>query len=104
MAAGEQLSFGFLLSGTGQEWVDDLRLLIDGKPVAKATGTVFDTNHEFEVGSGIQPRIREGSPVIEQLSLSRLFKQDFIDNSLIAYASFPGFSASPSYDSGMQAN
>jgi len=50
------LVFGFLLSGTGKAWVDDLRLLVDGKPVADAPDrvpTVFDNDKEFDPGSGI---------------------------------------------------
>lgn len=53
---GKQLYFGFLLSGTGKGWVDDLLLLVDGKPVALAANripTVFDTDHEFDGGSRI---------------------------------------------------
>jgi hypothetical protein len=56
MPAGKQLYFGFLLSGTGKGWVDDLSLLVDGKPVALAAPripTVFDTDHEFDAGSRI---------------------------------------------------
>lgn len=33
---GKQLCFGFLLHGTGKGWVDDLSLLVDGRPVALA--------------------------------------------------------------------
>lgn len=52
---GKQLHFGFLLSGTGKAWVDDLRLLVDGKPVAQAGNrlTVLDTDREFDAGSRI---------------------------------------------------
>ena len=31
----KQLAFGVLLSGTGKAWADDLRLLVDGRPVAE---------------------------------------------------------------------
>lgn len=34
--SGDRLVFGALLSGTGVVWVDDLELLVDGKPVADA--------------------------------------------------------------------
>jgi hypothetical protein len=34
--AARQLYFGFLLAGSGKAWVDDLRLLVDGKPVWEA--------------------------------------------------------------------
>jgi hypothetical protein len=29
----KQIYFGFLMAGTGKAWVDDLQLLVDGKPV-----------------------------------------------------------------------
>jgi hypothetical protein len=53
------LVFGVLLSGTGTLWVDDLRLLVDDKPIAQASPvkraqTVLDTDHEFDSGSKIQ--------------------------------------------------
>lgn len=55
MPEGKQLVFGFLLSGTGKGWVDDLQLLVDGKPVAQAPNrhTIFDDDHEFDGGSGV---------------------------------------------------
>jgi len=56
LPAGRQLFFGFLLSGTGKGWVDDLQLLVDGVPVAQAAPrvpTVFDNDREFDQGSGI---------------------------------------------------
>ena len=54
-----QLQFGALLSGTGTMWADDLRLLVDGKPIAEAKPqervlTVLDTDHEFDKGSKLQ--------------------------------------------------
>jgi C-terminal processing protease CtpA/Prc len=53
-----QLFFGFLLAGTGKAWVDDLRLLVDDKPIWDAPKvvretTVLDTDHEFDAGSKI---------------------------------------------------
>lgn len=47
----KQLFFGFLVSGTGKAWVDDLRLLVDGKPVWKAPRaerpkTALDLDHQ----------------------------------------------------------
>jgi C-terminal processing protease CtpA/Prc len=55
---GRNLYFGFLLSGTGKAWADDLRLLVDGKPIAEAPKferpkTIVDTDHEFDGGSKI---------------------------------------------------
>jgi C-terminal processing protease CtpA/Prc len=51
-----QLFFGVLLAGTGTLWVDDLRLLVDGKPIAEAKPieralTILDTDHQFDKGS-----------------------------------------------------
>ncbi len=51
---GKKLYFGFLLSGTGTGWVDDLSLLVDGKPVALAEERrdgVLGTDREFDGGS-----------------------------------------------------
>lgn len=52
------LFFGALLSGTGKAWVDDLELLVDGKPVWEAPKverpkTALDRDHQFDRGSGI---------------------------------------------------
>lgn len=57
-AAGRQLYFGVFVSGTGTAWVDDLQLLVDGKPIweapkAERAKTPLDTDHEFDSGSGI---------------------------------------------------
>ncbi|MGH9868687.1 MAG: S41 family peptidase [Candidatus Polarisedimenticolia bacterium] len=53
-----KLFFGVLLAGEGRVWVDDLRILLDGRPLreapkAKRTPTVFDTDKEFEAGSRV---------------------------------------------------
>jgi C-terminal processing protease CtpA/Prc len=56
MPAGRQLVFGFLLSGTGKGWVDDLQLLVDGVPVAQAAPripTVLESDHDFDQGSRV---------------------------------------------------
>ena len=55
---GRNLYFGFLLNGAGKAWADDLRLLVDGKPIAEAPKvelpkTILDTDHEFDGGSRI---------------------------------------------------
>lgn len=50
------LYFGALTSGNGKVWVDDLRLLVDGKPVAQAAERAPDpamADNEFDNGSGI---------------------------------------------------
>lgn len=54
-----QLFFGVLLVGSGKLWVDDLQVLVDGKPVASApkvehAKTVFDLDKKFDEGSGIK--------------------------------------------------
>ncbi len=54
----KQLYFGFLLVGAGKAWVDDLRLLVDRKPVVAAPKegppkTPLDLDHEFDESSGV---------------------------------------------------
>ncbi len=54
-----ELFFGALLVGSGKLWVDDLQLLVDGKPVASAPKvehekTVFDLDKKFNEGSAIK--------------------------------------------------
>jgi C-terminal processing protease CtpA/Prc len=56
---GRQLFFGALLVGTGKLWVDDLQVLVDGKPVTSApkvehAKTVFELDKKFDDGSGIR--------------------------------------------------
>ena len=51
--------FGVLLVGSGTAWVDDLQLLVDGKPVTDAAKverpkTVLELDSEFNAGSRIQ--------------------------------------------------
>lgn len=53
-----QLVFGALIAGTGRLWVDDLQLLVDGKPIWEAPKierpkTPADLDHDFDKGSGI---------------------------------------------------
>lgn len=53
-----KLFFGFLLSGTGKAWADDLQLTVDGKPFLQAPKaervlTVLDRDGEFAGGSKI---------------------------------------------------
>ena len=50
---------GAVLADQGKLWVDDLRLYVDGKPLAEApvlarTPTVLDTDHEFDAGSKVE--------------------------------------------------
>ncbi len=54
----QRLFFGFPLAGTGKAWVDDMRLLVDGKPIWDAPKvlretTVLDADREFDAGSKI---------------------------------------------------
>ncbi|HEX3095457.1 MAG TPA: S41 family peptidase [Candidatus Angelobacter sp.] len=54
-----QLFFGALLVGSGKLWVDDLQVLVDGKPVGSAPKvehekTIFDLDKKFDEGSGIR--------------------------------------------------
>ena len=56
--AARRLVFGVLSSGTGKVWADDLRLLVDGKPLAdvprvEPPKTIVDVDKAFEGGSGI---------------------------------------------------
>jgi C-terminal processing protease CtpA/Prc len=56
--AAKRLTFGVLTSGTGRVWADDLRLLVDGKPIADVPRvdvpkTVVDLDREFDAGSGV---------------------------------------------------
>ena len=57
---GRGLFFGFLAEGTGRAWVDDLQLLVDGKPIWQAPAaeraiTVLGRNHEFDAQFQDQP-------------------------------------------------
>lgn len=54
-----KIVFGALLSGPGKLWIDDLELLVDGKPYHQAKDvvreqTVLDTDIEFDAGSGLE--------------------------------------------------
>ncbi|HET8945400.1 MAG TPA: S41 family peptidase [Candidatus Polarisedimenticolia bacterium] len=56
--AAKTLFFGVLIAGTGTVWVDDLQLLVDGKPIGEAPSreiprTVLDEDHQFDKGSGV---------------------------------------------------
>jgi C-terminal processing protease CtpA/Prc len=56
MPKARKASVGALLASQGKLWVDDLRLYVDGKPLAEApalvrTPTPLDTDHEFDAGS-----------------------------------------------------
>lgn len=64
--AARRLIVGVLGSGTGRVWAADLRLLIDGKPIASVPRvdlpkTAIDLDKEFDHGSGVA--LKELSPV-----------------------------------------
>ena len=67
--AAKQLYFGFLLSGTGKAWVDDMRLLVDGKPVweapkvrRQADGQALDSGRALTADRAALPLTRSQSP------------------------------------------
>jgi peptidase S41-like protein len=56
--SAKRLFFGVLASGVGKVWADDLRLLVDGRPLEREPRierpkTVLDLDNEFDAGSGI---------------------------------------------------
>jgi C-terminal processing protease CtpA/Prc len=56
--SAKRLVFGVLAAGTGKVWADDLRLLLDGRPLEQAPRveqpkTVLDLDKEFNTGSGV---------------------------------------------------
>lgn len=57
-AETRSLVFGFLMSGTGKAWADDLQILVDGQPLwntprIEKPKTVLDRDNEFDAGSRI---------------------------------------------------
>lgn len=57
-ADARRLVFGFLLSGEGTVWGDDLEILVDGKPISDAPErviepTILDSDTQFDGGSGV---------------------------------------------------
>lgn len=58
VATAQKLVFGVLMNGTGRVWADDLKLLVDGKPIwelpqAKKAETALDRDHQFDGGSRV---------------------------------------------------
>ena len=56
--AAKRLVFGVLAAGVGKVWADDLRLLVDGRPLEREPRierpkTALDLDREFDAGSGI---------------------------------------------------
>jgi C-terminal processing protease CtpA/Prc len=73
-----QLFFGVLLAGTGTLWVDDLRLQVDGKPIAEAAPmerplTVLDTDHQFDKGSQIAVSTLSPNQIDNLVTLGRVW-------------------------------
>jgi len=59
--AAKRLYFGVLAAGVGKVWADDLRLLVDGRPIEnepriELPKTVLDLDREFDGGSRIALR------------------------------------------------
>ncbi|HXE61967.1 MAG TPA: S41 family peptidase [Bryobacteraceae bacterium] len=72
-AEANRIYFGVLMNGTGTTWVDDLQLLVDGKPIWEVPAvekpkTPFDLDHEFDGGSRIRLTTLS-KPQIENLAL-----------------------------------
>ena len=70
------LYFGALLAGTGKVWVDDLQLLVDGKPAVTASErarTVLDRDHQFDGGSGIELAQLSATQVENLVTLGRVW-------------------------------
>jgi C-terminal processing protease CtpA/Prc len=55
-----RVAWGVLLTGDGTAWAADLRLVVDGAPIARAPHatralSVVDRDHEFDAGSRVAP-------------------------------------------------
>jgi hypothetical protein len=75
---GSTLFFGIVLAGTGKVWVDDLQLLVDGKPVWQAVkiGAVF-TYREVMIPmrDGVRLQTIILTPVNQRVPLPILFRR-----------------------------
>ncbi len=76
--AGKRLYFGFLLGGTGSAWVDELELLVDGKPIAAAPErvvekTILDNDHEFDNGSNFNPSTLSATQTANLATLGKVW-------------------------------
>ena len=72
------VSFGALLGGTGRVWVDDLALLVDGRPFEQAptierSPTAVDTDHAFDAGSGLKPAALTKLQVANLVTLGKVW-------------------------------
>ncbi len=75
---GRQLFFGVLLGGTGKVWADDLRLLVDGKPVwdapkAERPKTPLELDHQYDAGSGISISQLSGTQIANLATLGKVW-------------------------------
>src|SRR5258708_1742607 len=72
---GKQLVFGSFVLGTGKVWVYDLEMLVDGVPVANTpprNPTIFDTDHEFDNGTGISFTTISQSQIVNAATLAQI--------------------------------
>ena len=74
----KRLVFGALLEGTGTVWVDDLQLLVDGRPIWDAPRreiphSALDEDHEFDTGSGVQVSSLSRAQVENLTTLGRVW-------------------------------
>ena len=74
----KQLAFGVLLIGTGKVWADDLRLLVDGRPVAEGPPLetlppVFASDREFDGGSRINLKALTDTQVQNLATLGKVW-------------------------------
>jgi len=77
-AEGRALHIGFLLVGPGALWVDDLQLLVDGKPASMAAArpvveTPLTKDREFDGGSGFKPTALSATQVSNLTTLGRIW-------------------------------
>jgi C-terminal processing protease CtpA/Prc len=76
--AARTLTFGALAAGTGKLWVDDLQLLVDGKPIWEAPKverplTAIEKDHAFDKGSGIAIQSLNPAQIENLLTLGKVW-------------------------------
>jgi C-terminal processing protease CtpA/Prc len=72
------VTFGAILAGSGRVWVDDLQLLVDGRPFESAPAAVgsnpaMDADHAFDGGSGIAPGTLTNTQVENLVTLGKVW-------------------------------
>jgi C-terminal processing protease CtpA/Prc len=77
-AAARRVTFGVLASGTGRVWADDLRLLVDDKPIeivprVERAKTVLDLDQDFDAGSGIAMKDLTGVQIANLAMLGKVW-------------------------------